>query len=337
MVSLSSTIPRPFDSFIGREEELQAVKALLSVHRLVTLTGAPGIGKTRLALRVAEELAASFSDGVCFVALVDVTDPALVPQAVASALGVREQPDCSLLQTLTDSLASRALLLVWDNCDYLVEGCRALAQALLAACPQVKTLATSRRSLHFPGEILHIVPPFGVPEAGLAAPREGAQAEVVIASKAVQLFQQRAWEKLPGFEITPENVTAVAQVCRRLDGIPLALELAAGRIRELSADQIATRLDERFHLLVGGSSPTTYQQTLGTAIDWSYDLLSEPERRLLARLSVFAGGWDLEAAERICSDFGFSALEVGNPQSTIQNALIRAACSDRVVDGSPSS
>jgi predicted ATPase len=228
MVRLSSTIPRPFDSFIGREEELQAVKALLSLHRLVTLTGAPGIGKTRLAVRVAQEQADSFPEGVCFVALVDVTDPPRVPQAVAAALAVREQPDRSFLQTLTDSLTSRALLLVWDNCDYLVDGCRALAQALPAACPQVKILVTSRRSLDFPGEILHTVPPFGVPEASLAAPMEGAQASVVRASEAVQLFQQRAREKPPGFEITPKNHTAVAQICRRLDGIPLALELAAG-------------------------------------------------------------------------------------------------------------
>jgi predicted ATPase len=307
MVSLSIPVPHPLDSFIGRAEEIQAVKTLLATHRFVTLTGAAGIGKTRLALRIAEELVPSYPDGVCFVALVELTDPALVPQAVASALGLREEPERSLLQTLTDFLATRNLLLVWDNCDYLVEGCRAVAQALLGTCPQVKILATSRRSLHFNGEILHTVPPFRVPEAGSDVPAERAPAEVVMAYEALQLFQQRAREKLAGFEITPENVAAVAQVCRRLDGIPLALELAAGRIRELSADQIAARLDERFHLLIGGSSPITYQQTLGTAIGWSYDLLSEPERRLLARLSVFAGGWDLEAAERVC--FGGSVAE----------------------------
>jgi predicted ATPase len=143
MVGLSSTIPRPLDSFIGRAEELQSVKTLLTTHRFVTLTGAAGVGKTRLAFRVTEELGASFVDGVCFVALVELTDPALVPQAVASALGLREEPGRSLLQTLTDALGSRALLLVWDNCDYLVEGCRTLAQALLGTCPEVKILATS--------------------------------------------------------------------------------------------------------------------------------------------------------------------------------------------------
>jgi predicted ATPase len=298
---LSSNILRPLDSFIGRAEELHAVKMLLATHRLVTLTGAAGIGKTRLALRIGEQLAASYPDGVYFVGLVELTDPALVLQAVAAALGSREEPDRPLLQTIIDVLASRSLLLVWDNCDYLVEGCRALAQTLLAECPGVQILTTSRRSLHVHGEILSTVPPFRLPEAGLAAPRESAVAEAVMGTGALQLFRQRAREKLSECEITAENAAAVAHICRQLDGIPLAVELAAGRIRELSAQQIADRLDERFQLLTGGASSITHQQTLWTAIDWSNELLSEPERTLLARLSVFAGGWDLGAAERVCS------------------------------------
>src|SRR5262249_41234631 len=160
-----SNVPRPLDSFIGRAEELEAVKTLLATHRLVTLTGPAGIGKTRLALRLAEEWADSHPGDVCFVPLVELTDPALVPQAVASALALPEQPQRSLLQTLPEALASRDLLLVWDNCDYLVERCRALAQTLLGACPQVKILATSRRSLRVQGEALYVVPPFTVPEA----------------------------------------------------------------------------------------------------------------------------------------------------------------------------
>src|SRR5437660_2301204 len=201
MVRLSSTLPRPLDSFIGREEELQDVKALLATPRLVTLTGAAGIGKTRLALEVAEELAASYADGVCFVALVELTDPALVPQAVAAALGLREEPDRPLLQTLTDFLAPRTMLLVWDNCDYLVEGCRALAQALLGACPQVKILATSRRSLRVHGEALYALPPFSFPAAGFAQIAGQDAAEMILAYEAPRLFQERAGEVLTGYTI----------------------------------------------------------------------------------------------------------------------------------------
>jgi LuxR family maltose regulon positive regulatory protein len=313
MASFSVTIPRPLDSFIGRAEELNSVRSLLAAHRLVTLTGAAGIGKTRLAIRIAEELVSDYSDGACFVALVGLTDPALVPRALASALGLREgdgapgtgpgvpRHDRPLLQTLTDFLAPRNLLLVWDNCDYLIDACRALAQALLGACPQVQVLATSRRSLRVPGETLYSVPPFSVPGAELAGPGEQNRADAILAYEAPRLFKERAGEVLTDFTIRPEDAAAVAQICRQLDGIPLAVELAAGRIRELSVQQIAARLDERFHLLTGGASANTHQQTLATAIGWSYDLLSEPEKRLLARLSVFAGGWDLEAAERVCA------------------------------------
>jgi predicted ATPase len=301
MVGLSSTVPLPFNSFIGRAEELQTVQTLLATHRLVTLTGAAGIGKTRLALQAAEGLTASYADGVYVVGLVELTDPTLLPQAVAAALGLREQPDRSLVQALTDFLASRTVLLVWDNCDYVAEGCRALAQALLGACPQVKILATSRRSLRVQGETLYAVPPFSFPEEGFAQRVGNDTAEMLLAYEAPRLFQDRAGAILTGFTIRPEDAAAVAQICRRLDGIPLAVELAAARIRELSAPQIAARLDERFHLLTGGASSTTHQQKLRTAIDWSNELLSATEQTLLARLSVFASGWDLEAAEQVCS------------------------------------
>jgi LuxR family maltose regulon positive regulatory protein len=301
MSSPSPVIPRSTDAFIGRAAELQAVASLLAAHRLVTLTGGAGIGKSRLALRIAEERAAFSPDGVCFVGLVETRDPAQVARRVAAALGLREEPDRPLPQTLADALASRALLFVWDNCDHVVEACRALALSLLQECPQIRILATSRGSLHFPGETLYEVPPLGVPERDTSAPERTDPAELVEAHEGLQLFQQRAREKLPHFTITRDNLAAVAQIGRRLDGIALALELAAGRLRELSADQLAARLDERFSLLVGGSSTVTHQQTLRTAIGWSYDLLGEPERMLLARLSVFAGGWDLEAAEAVCS------------------------------------
>jgi non-specific serine/threonine protein kinase len=329
MAGLRRTVPLPLDSFIGRAKELEAVKALLATQRLVTLTGPAGIGKTRLALHLAEELAPAFPEapgphhplrgypasrvpgprgaplapvsGCCFVPLVELTDPVLVPQAVALALGVREQPDRPLVQALTEHLSSQSVLLVWDNCDYVADGCRALAQALLDACPQVQILATSRRSLRIQGETLYAVPPFSFPAAGSAQTAGTAATELLLAYEAPRLFQDRAGASLTGFTIQPEEAAAVAQICRRLDGIPLAVELAAGRIRELSAAQIAARLDERFPLLTGGASTTTHQQTLRTAIEWSNELLSESERTLLVRLSVFAGGWDLEAAEQICS------------------------------------
>ncbi len=290
-----SRLPLPLTSFVGREAELAELRRLLQTTRLLTLTGTGGCGKTRLAIQVASAVASGYGDGVTLVELAGLTDPALVPQVVASALGIREASGRPLLDTLSAALRARRLLLLLDNCEHLLDACARLVDALLGACPRLRVLATSREPLRIAGEVSWRVPSLAVP------PDDPAEApptvERTLAYEAVQLFVDRARAALPGFAITPRSAAAVAQVCRRLDGIPLALELAAARVRVLTVKQLIDRLDQRFRLLTGGSrTALPRQQTLRAALDWSYDLLSEPERRLFHRLSVFAGGWTLEAA-----------------------------------------
>jgi predicted ATPase/class 3 adenylate cyclase len=290
-------LPVQLTSFIGREREMAQVREQLAGTRLLTLTGTGGLGKTRLALQVAAELLEAYRDGVWLVELAALSDPALVPQAVASALGVREETGRSLMTTLTDYLRSRELLLLLDNCEHLVAACAALAHTLLTACPGLQVLATSREALGIAGETVWLVPSLSLPGAEPAL-----AAESVTQFEAVRLFIERAVLSQPGFHVTNANAPAVAQICHRLDGIPLAIELAAARVRVLPPEQIATRLDDRFRLLTGGSrAALPRQQTLRAAMDWSYELLSENERALLRRLSVFAGGWALEAAEAVCA------------------------------------
>ena len=248
---------------------------------------------------------ASFPDGVWLVELAPLADPALVPQAVAAALGVREAPGVALLDGLVDALRPRALLLVLDNCEHLLAACAVLAERLLAACPALRVLATSREPLQIAGERQHPVPP-------LAAPAAGAPAAVadLAGYPAVRLFVARAQAVAPGFALGPGNAAAVAEVCARLDGLPLALELAAARAGVLSAAQIAARLDDCLRLLTGGSrAGPTRQQTLRGALDWSHALLAEPERVAFRRLAAFAGGFDLEAAEAVCGEDGGSRME----------------------------
>jgi predicted ATPase/class 3 adenylate cyclase len=292
-------LPRQLTSFVGREEEIAEMERLLATTRLLTLTGVGGIGKTRLALRIAERLADTFRDGVWLVELAPLSDPALVPHAVATTLGVREQPGSPLQVTLGDVLRPRRSLLVLDNCEHLVAACAALADELLRACPALTILATSREPLGTAGETVWRAPPLAAPDGAhqeLVHPSTQALAEYA----AVRLFVVRAAAALPSFALTEENSPSVVQICQRLDGIPLAIELAAARIRGLTPEQIAARLDDRFRLLTGGGRMTTpRQQTLQGAIDWSYDLLSEPERALFRCLAVFAGGWTLEAAESV--------------------------------------
>jgi non-specific serine/threonine protein kinase len=299
-------LPEALSSFVGREREVAAVQALLrgpaesgGGARLVTLTGAGGAGKSRLALRVAAESLADYPDGARLVELASLAEPALVPQAVAAALDVREAPGVLVAETLVQSLASRRLLLVLDNCEHLVDACAALVDTLLRGCPRLQVLATSREALSVPGETVWPVPALSVPAAvALPLPR-------VAESEAVRLFAERAASTTPGFALSERNAPAVAEIVRRLDGIPLAIELAAARVRALSVQQIAARLDSRLRLLTSGSrSALPHQQTLRTSIDWSYDLLSGSERRLLTRLAVFAGGWTLEAAEAVCAGDG---------------------------------
>ncbi|HEV2238806.1 MAG TPA: AAA family ATPase, partial [Ktedonobacterales bacterium] len=290
-------LPIQLTSFIGREREVAEVTQLLATARLVTLTGSGGCGKTRLALRAGADALDRFDDGVWLVELAPLADPAHVTQAVATALGVPAEPGRPLLATLTEHLRARHLLLVLDNCEHLVAACAGLADALLHACPHLTILATSREPLVIEGEHSFHVPSLGLPEAG-----QTPTLARVAACEAARLLIERATAAQPDFALTERNATAVEQLCRRLDGIPLALELAAARVRALTVEQVAQRLDDRFHLLTGGSRKALpRQQTLRALIDWSHDLLTPAERTLFRRLAVFAGGWTLEAAEEVCS------------------------------------
>jgi predicted ATPase/class 3 adenylate cyclase len=293
--ALLNNLPQQVTSFIGREKEIAEVKALLGKTRLLTLTGSGGGGKTRLGLQVAAELLDDIGDSVWLVELAPLADKNLVTQTVARVLGVREEPGRPLLQTLVDSLRSQRLLLLLDNCEHVLDVCTRLADALLKNCPQVQILATSREAMGIAGEQTYRVP-------SLSLPPEPTRATVESLSRfeAVRLFVERAIAVQPVFTIT--NAPALAQLCVRLDGIPLAIELAAARVRSLSVGEINGKLDNRFRLLTGGSrTALPRQQTLRALIDWSYDLLHDPEKLLLCRLAVFAGGWTLEAAEQVCA------------------------------------
>jgi predicted ATPase/class 3 adenylate cyclase len=309
--TLPNNLPQQVTTFIGRQREIAEVNRLLGGTRLLTLTGAGGIGKTRLALQVAADPAEEFPDGTWLVELAPLADPALVPHSTAAVLSVREEPGQSTPDALIASLKPKRLLLVLDNCEHVLTACAALADTLLRACPHLRILATSREGLGITGELTYRVPSLSLPpvegwwlrvegEEGSLPSTLNPQPSTLLESEAVRLFAERAAFSRPGFAITDRNAPAVAQVCQRLDGIPLAIELAAARVRVLPVEQIAARLDDRFHLLTGGSrTALPRHQTLRALIDWSYDLLSEAERTLLRRLSVFAGSWTLEAAEAI--------------------------------------
>jgi predicted ATPase/class 3 adenylate cyclase len=298
--ALPNNLPLQLTSFVGRERELAAVRERLTRHRLLTLTGPGGTGKTRLALQVAADLLPEYPDGVWLVELAALADPALVPQAVAQAVGVREEPGRPLLATLADALRPRRLLLLLDNCEHLLDACARLVDALLRACPRLAVLATSREALGIAGEAPHRVPSLALPDAEHPPP-----VAALVQYDAVRLFAERAAVVQPTFAVTPENAAAVVELCRRLDGIPLALELAAARVRVLPVAQVLARLEDRFRLLTGGSRTALERhQTLQAAVDWSYDLLTDPEKVLFARLGVFAGGFTLEAAEMVASDQG---------------------------------
>lgn len=292
-----NNLPILLTSFVGREKEIREIKETLGNARLVTLTGAGGSGKTRLSLEVAAEILdlQQFENGLWFVELAPLSDPALLPQTVATTLGVREEPGRPVFNSLMDDLRDKKLLLILDNCEHLIEACAKLAEQLLRACPHLKILASSREALGIAGEI-----PYRVPSLSLPDPLH-LSALTLANYEAARLFIDRAMTLQPTFAVNNQNAAAVAEICSRLDGIPLALELAASRVKVLSVDQISQKLDDRFRLLTGGSrAALPRQQTLRAAIDWSYDLLSEPERALLRRLAVFVGGWTLEAAEDIC-------------------------------------
>jgi predicted ATPase/DNA-binding CsgD family transcriptional regulator len=288
-------LPAARDGFVGREREISEAGQALSATRLLTLTGAGGCGKTRLALEVARRLVGDYPDGVWLAELAPLTEGELVPGAVAAALGLGAQPDVPFTDALVDFLRPRRMLLVLDNCEHLIEDCAGLVDTLLNACEHLRVLATSREMLGVAGEVNRTVPSLVVPDPGPAA-----DPEVLGRYEAVELFVERARLRAPDFELTPENVGSVADICRQLDGIPLAIELATARLGVLSVEQISGRLDDSLGFLTAGDRTTTPRhRTLGATLDWSHELLSEEEKALFRRLSVFVGGWTLEAAEAV--------------------------------------
>jgi predicted ATPase/DNA-binding SARP family transcriptional activator len=302
-----TNLPVQLTSFVGRAREMDQVRRFLKDGRLVTLMGAGGGGKTRLAIHVASELVMDYPDGVWFVELADLIEADRLPQALLAALGLSEQPGRPALDPIKAHLKERSALVVLDNCEHLVDACARTADHLLHSCPRVRILATSREALGVYGEIAWSLPPLSVPPRVSLPP----STDEIAHYEAVRLFVDRAAAVTPEFTLTENNAASVVQICRRLDGIPLAIELAAARTRSLPVDHIANRLDDVFRLLTKGSrTDVARHRTLRATLDWSYQLLTEPERRLLARLSVFAGGFNIDAAEHICTYDGISIEEV---------------------------
>jgi predicted ATPase/DNA-binding SARP family transcriptional activator len=304
---LLAPLPMPLTSFIGRTRELAEVRQLLHSTRLLTIAGAGGGGKTRLALELARTEAPAYSAGACLLALAALNDPALIDQELARAVGLREGQGAPLRDQIIAFLAPRDLLLVLDNCEHLIGETARLAETLLQHCPQLRILATSREPLRIAGERTWIIPALSLPDPHRPPPGRSDIQQY----EAIQLFLDRATAAWAQFSLRDAEIPDLVDICARLDGMPLAIELAAARIPTLAIAQIAARLDDRFQLLRGGSrTALTRQQTLRAAIDWSYDLLAAPERVLFRRLAVFAGGWTLEAAEAICAGDGLEAADV---------------------------
>lgn len=301
-----TNFPIPLTTFIGRQREQEEVNHLISKNRLVTLTGTGGVGKTRLAVQVVAGVRSRFPDGVWFLDLAPLINPILVPNTLATVIGLRESAELSFKDLLINYFHARSALVVFDNCEHLIESCAQLVHSLLSACEHLSILATSREALRVAGEI-----PYHVPS--LETPRLDAESamETLKNIESVQMFAERATAASPSFLINPHNVFTVAEICQNLDGIPLAIELAAARVNVLTVKQILMRLNERFNLLTGGfRSAFPRHQTLQAAIEWSYNLLSEKERTVFRRLAVFSGGWTLEAAEVICIGNGIEPVEV---------------------------
>ena len=301
-------LPADASSFVGRERELSELESLLRHTRVLTLSGTGGVGKTRLALQLARSVEPSYESGAALVELAAVADPRLVPDAIATALDVRPLPAQELIAAVTDFLAARDLLLVLDNCEHLVAATAELTDALLRAAPRLTILATSREPLRMPGEVIFRVPSLAIPD-----PDRPLSPHELLDYASVSLFVARAVAASPGFELDEQNADDVTRICLRLDGLPLALELAAARLGALSPAAIAARLDDRFRLLRSGSrAAPTRQQTLTATLQWSHDLLEPDEQLLLRRLSVFAGGFELEASEEVCSGDGLDSMAIAD-------------------------
>ena len=303
-----SNLPAELTSFVGRRQELREVKRLLTTTRLLTLTGTGGAGKTRLALRAAAEMSRGFPDGTWLVSLASIRNPLLVTQAVFSALGVHDLSAGLSLSSLTQYLAGKHLLLVLDNCEHLLDACAVLVATLTRSCPDVTVLATGRQALGVAGEVRMVVPPMSLP-----GDKDEISVQQLLGSDAVWLLSERAAAVVPGFTVDARNAAAVLDLCRRLDGIPLALELAAVRLGSLSLDQLNQGLASELSILGAGDRGAEYrQQTLEATIGWSYGLLSEQERLLWARLSVFAGGFEEDAVIEVCSGPGVPAARIAD-------------------------
>ncbi len=304
--SYRHNLPAELSSFVGRTAELAEAQALCETSRLVTLTGTSGCGKTRLALRLAAELLDRFPDGVWLVELASVTGPELVVPALARSLAVREEPGRTLREAVADYLAGRQLLLVLDNAEHVIEAVSDVALDLLRHAAGLHLVVTSQEPLQVEGEVILPVPSLASPRPARLPPLDGLRAFPAIA-----LFEQRAAAARPGFTVTPDIGRPVAEICWRLDGIPLAIELAAARVRLMSCQQIAERLDSRFRLLTTGTRTALHRhQTLRAAVEWSYDLLSAPEQELFERIAIFAGGFRLEDAETLCAADGLGAFDL---------------------------
>src|SRR5215472_7992336 len=298
MARCLSNLPAEVTSFVGRRQELREVKRLLTTTRLLTLTGSGGAGKTKLALRAAAEMSRGFPDGAWLVLLDSIRDPFLVTQAVFSALGVHDLSASLSLSSLTDYLAGKRLLLMLDNCEHLLDGCAILASTLIGACPDLHVLVTSRQALGVAGEVRMVVPPMSLPAEG-----EETSVQHLLGYDAVWLLSERASAVVPGFTVDAANAGQVLALCRKLDGIPLALELAAVRLGSLSLEQLNHGLASELSILgTANRGAEVRQQTLEGTIGWSYGLLDEQERLLWARLSVFAGGFEEDAVAEVCSD-----------------------------------
>ncbi|MGC1287569.1 MAG: hypothetical protein WA895_31995, partial [Streptosporangiaceae bacterium] len=301
---LRNNLPAQASSFIGRDAQLAEVHRLLDGSRLVTLTGAGGAGKTRLGLQAAAGLADGSGDGVWFVDLAPLQDGDLAAAATASVLGIREDPGRPITETLVDAVGDRSLLVLLDNCEHLIDACAKLADALLRGCPNIMLLTTSREPLGIDGEQVYRVP-------SMVTPAEGDGVDVIRSAEAVRLFADRARQQGARLSWDPEAAEVAGRICRRLDGIPLAIELAAARLRVMPVAELDARLDQRFSILTGGSrAALPRHQTLLAMVDWSWELLTAAERHVLAGLSVFAGGFDLAAAEAVAGGEIVLAVEV---------------------------